>query len=171
MRADKRELKGNSISRGYAFGKAFIYRDILSRKMRESSIRRHEVEKEIARIENAFSKVMEDIREMEENVEKEIGREEAGIFRVHAEILKDQSLIREIEREIKEELVKAEDAARSVFRRWANRFKTADNEQARTKADDIEDLTRRVLCSFLRCDISILENIPSGSVVVAKRLL
>jgi phosphotransferase system enzyme I (PtsI) len=171
MNDNRKILEGKGISRGYAFGKAFIYRDILSRRMRESSIRRHEVQKEIGRIKNAFGNVIEDIREMEENVEKEIGRDEAGIFRVHMQILKDRSLIREIEDEIKNELVKAEDAARSVFRRWANRLKTSDREQVRSKADDIEDLTRRVLCSFLRCDISILENIPSGSVVVAKRLL
>ncbi|MBD3379808.1 MAG: phosphoenolpyruvate--protein phosphotransferase [Candidatus Omnitrophica bacterium] len=164
-------LKGKRINHGYAIGRAFVYEDILSRDLYYYTIRPDDVERELGRIRTAFGKVLEDIRKLEKNVKAELGREEADIFKVHAEMLRDEALLKDLEKEIKGELVNAEHAVRNVFRKWANKFKVSDSEVVKSKAEDIEDLSRRILCSFMRCDINMLENVPRGSVIVAKRLL
>ncbi|MBD3426429.1 MAG: phosphoenolpyruvate--protein phosphotransferase [Candidatus Omnitrophica bacterium] len=164
-------LKGKSISKGYSTGSAFLYQDILSRNLHYYSIEKEDVSRELARIKEAFGRVLEDIESLEKNVKDELGREQAGIFKAHAEILKDKVLLEDIEKELKTELVNAEHAVKNVFRRWANKFRAAKNEMVKSKAEDMEDLSRKVLCSFMRCEVNILENIPPGSVIVARRLL
>lgn len=168
---NKKVLEGAGISPGFAFGKAFVYKDLLTRKMYYYSIEREEARREIARIKEVFARVLKDIKKMEKNVKEELGREQSAIFKVHAEILKDVTLLREIEKEIKSGLVNAEYAVRKVLRKWAERFRSSETEKIRSRADDIEDLARRVLCHFMRCDMNVLENIPARSVIVARRLL
>jgi phosphotransferase system enzyme I (PtsI) len=164
-------IKGKSISFGHAIGKAFVYKDVLTRNLHFYSIDRQDVERELKRIKDAFNQVLLDVKKLEKNVKDELGKEQSDIFKVHAEILKDKTLIKEIEKELKNELVNAEHAVRNVFRKWANKFKVSESETIKSKADDLEDLSRKVLCSFMDCDINILENVPPDSIIVAKRLL
>lgn len=167
----RKVIKGKIISLGHAIGRAFIYKDLLTRNLHFYSIDRKDVEKELRRIKAAFNQVLLDVKKLEKNVKNELGKEQSDIFKVHAEILKDKVLLKEIEKELKNELVNAEHAVRNVFRKWANKFKVSENETVKSKADDLEDLSRKVLCAFMDCDINILENVPPGSIIVAKRLL
>jgi phosphoenolpyruvate-protein phosphotransferase len=164
-------LRGKSISTGCAIGNAYIYKDILTKDLYFYSIQSHDIEAELKRIKQAFDKVIRDLKTVEKNVEKGIGKNQGDVFEVHAQILKDKTLIRDIEEELKNELVNAEHAVRNVFRKWADRFKNSKNEATKSKADDLMDISRRVLCSFMDCDVSMLEKIPPESIIIAKRLL
>ena len=168
---EQKIIKGNSISFGYALGKVFVYKDVLTRNLYFYSIERKDVEKELKRINDAFKQVLVDVKKLEENVKDELGKEQSDIFKVHGEILKDKTLLKEIEKELKSELVNAEYAVINVFRKWANKFKVSENETIKSKADDLADISRKLLCSFMDCDINILENVPPESIIVAKRLL
>jgi len=164
-------LKGKSISFGHAIGKAFVYKDVLARNLYFYSIDRKDVEIELKRIKDAFDLVLTDVKKLEKNVRDELGKDQADIFKVHTEILKDKTLLKDIEKELNNELVNAEHAVRNVFRKWANKFKISESETVKSKADDLEDLSRRILCSFMECDINVMENVPPESIIVAKRLL
>jgi phosphoenolpyruvate-protein phosphotransferase len=164
-------LTGKSISTGYAIGNAYIYKDILTKDLYFYSIQSHDIEAELKRIKQAFDKVIRDLKKVEKNVKKGIGKNQGDIFQVHAQILKDETLIKDIEKELRSELVNAEHAVRNVFRKWADKFKASKNEATKSKADDLMDISRRVLCSFMGCDVSMLENIPPESIIIAKRLL
>jgi phosphotransferase system enzyme I (PtsI) len=172
-RTDKKQkiIKGKSISFGHAIGKAFVYKDVLTRNLHFYSIDRKDVEKELGRIKDAFKQVLLDVKKLEKNVKNELGKDQSEIFKVHAAILKDETLLKEIEKELKNELVNAEHAVRNVFRKWANKFKVSESETVKSKADDMEDLSRKILCSFMDCDINVLENVPPDSIIIAKRLL
>lgn len=167
----KHVIKGKSISLGHAMGKAFVYKDVLKRDLYFYSIDRKDVEKELRRIKEAFEQVLADVKKLEKNVKDELGKEQSEIFKAHAEMLKDETLINDLEKEIKGELVNAEHAVRNVFRKWANKFKVSENDVVKSKADDLEDLSRKVLCSFMDCDVNVLENVPPESIIVAKKLL
>jgi phosphoenolpyruvate-protein phosphotransferase len=164
-------LTGKSISTGYTIGNAYIYKDILTKDLYFYSIQGHDIEAELKRIKQVFDKVIRDLKKVEKNVKKGIGKNQGDIFEVHAQILKDKTLIKDIENELKNELVNAEHAVRNVFRKWADKFKNSRNERTKSKADDLMDISRRVLCSFMDCDVSMLENIPPESIIIAKRLL
>jgi len=164
-------LRGKSISTGYAIGRAYIYKDILTKDLYFYSIQQHDIEAELKRIKQVFGNVIKDLKRVEKNVKKGIGKNQGDIFEVHAQILKDKTLIKEVEEELKNELVNAEHAVRNVFRKWADKFRSSQNERTKSKADDLMDISRRVLCSFMDCDVNMLENIPPESIIIAKRLL
>jgi phosphotransferase system enzyme I (PtsI) len=164
-------IKGENISSGYAIGKAFVYKDVLTRSFYFYSIDRKDVKKELARIKAAFNQVFFDVKKLEKHVKGELGKEQSDIFKVHAEILKDKTLLKDIEKELKNELVNAEHVVRNVFRKWANKFKVSENDVVKSKAHDLEDLSRKILCYFMNCTVNLLEKIPGDRIIVAKRLL
>ena len=83
----------------------------------------------------------------------------------------DPSQRTELEEEIKQELVSAGPAVRTVFRRWERRFRSMEAEVARHKGDDMRDLARRLVSALGGVHAHALADIPRGSVLVANRLL
>jgi phosphotransferase system enzyme I (PtsI) len=79
-------------------------------------------------------------------------------------------LIEELERYLGRGPIDAEEAVRAVFTIFASRFRGAKNEALRTRGDDVEDLSRRLLISLSGAHAHRLEVMPSGSVLVARHL-
>ena len=164
-------IKGSVLSPGLAIGDAFIYKDILTRDMAVYSISEHQIDDEIKRIENAMKHASADLQKMKSIVKIDVDKQHADIFDTHKEILKDEQLIQDLENELEKELVNAEQIVKNVFRKWANKFKTSDKDFIRSKADDLEDLSRRLLRILLGYEKNVLEKLPDNSIVVAARLL
>ena len=164
-------ITGDSISPGYAFGKAFFYKDILTRNVLSYDVDNREIEKEFTRIKQAFNIVSKDLHHMKELVKKHIGEKYADVFQVHKELLKDETLLLDMEKELNRELVNAEHVVKNVFRKWASRFRASESEMLRDKAEDMEDLARRVLRVLLGYEKNILEKLPPKSIIIASRLL
>jgi phosphoenolpyruvate-protein phosphotransferase len=95
----------------------------------------------------------------------------ADIFRAHEIMIRDEGLLEEIRNEIGSELLQCEQALHRVFGRWEEKFRKGSNETLRLRADDIADLGRRLLRQLAGVEAHSLEQMPEGSVVVAKRLL
>jgi len=164
-------IAGDAISPGYTFGRAFFYKDILTRNMLSYDVDKQEIEKEFTRIEQAFNIVSKDLHHMKELVEKHIGEKYADVFQVHKELLKDETLLSDIEKELSKELVNAEHVVKNIFRKWANKFRASESEMLRDKAEDMEDLGRRVLRVLLGYEKNILEKLLPKSIIIASRLL
>lgn len=164
-------IQGDPISPGHAFGKAFFYKDILTRNVFSYNVKEQEIEKEVGRIKQAFDIVSKDLHHMMELVEKHIGESYADIFKVHKELLKDETLLVDIEKELKREPVNAEHVIKNVFRKWANKFRMSESDMVRDKAEDMEDLSRRVLRVLLGYEQNVLEKLPPESIILASRLL
>ncbi|MBD3426841.1 MAG: phosphoenolpyruvate--protein phosphotransferase [Candidatus Omnitrophica bacterium] len=168
----KREIiQTDPISPGYTIGKAFFYTDILTRNVFSYNVEKKQIEKEFGRIKQAFEIVSRDLHSMKELVEKHIGEKYADIFKVHKQLLKDETLLLDIEKELKRELVNAEHVVKNVFRKWANRFRMSESEMVRDKAEDMEDLGRRILRVLLGYEKNMLEKMPPDSIICASRLL
>lgn len=164
-------LTALGISPGLALGKAFIYRDILQRNHGRHTIDVRQVNDQYARIEQAIEAVRVDLKLSAERIEHELNTELADVFRVHEAMLNDPSLMREIREELERELVGAEQVIKRVFYRWEQRFHALQEEVLGPPTDDIADLGRRLLRALAGVHIHPLENVPAGSVLVAKRLL
>ncbi len=164
-------MKGVALASGMAAGRAFHYRDILTRKLEIYDLKADQVEGEWRRILRAIEKVEKDLTFVKKGVQREIGSKHAAIFDVHKTILKDLGLLKEIEKELKDRQINAEQIVRDVFRRWEKKLKIADAKEIQEKADDIADIGRRLLRVLTGVEGTILSKLPYRSILFAKRLL
>ena len=164
-------LKGKTLSPGLAEGRIFVYRDILTRIGEFFDIEEAQVKEEAQRFIDAVDKVSGDLNTLASRVQNEISTELSGVFHAHTAIVQDTSLQTEVLNEIRQELVSAGTAVRTVFRRWERRFRSMEAGIAAQKGDDIQDLARRLVSSLAGIRAHALEDIPIGSVLVASRLL
>jgi phosphoenolpyruvate-protein phosphotransferase len=165
------KLPGSCISPGLAVGKAFIYRDILKWNHEFYDIEEHQIPAEYERIVQAIGEVSQDLKLSAVRVEEELDTHFADIFRAQEAILCDTSLAKEMRDELKKELVNAEEVVKRVFRRWERKFRQINNDLLSQRADDIADLCRRLLTTLEGIHAHTLEEMPEGSVLVARRLL
>ncbi|MEA1910087.1 MAG: phosphoenolpyruvate--protein phosphotransferase [Spirochaetota bacterium] len=165
-------LSGKVLSRGFGEGKVFIYRDVL-KKFDElyDIIDDSQTENEIRRLSRAVVRISGDLKSLAAHVETEIDSDLARVFHAHIAIIDDPVLRNEIEKEIRDELVSAGSAVRVVFRRWERRLGSMESELIRQKADDMRDLTRRLVSSLAGVHSHVLDDFPAGSVLIARRLL
>lgn len=164
-------FQGTSISPGMASGRAFIYTDILLRDHGLYTIRPSDFRDEYRRIEQAITDVRRELAFSAERVQKELNAQIAGIFLSQGEILKDPELIKEIRLELESSLVNAEQIVKRVFRKWELRFRQVQDERISYRADDIVDLSRRMILALTGIHAHMLEKLPRNSIIVAKRLL
>lgn len=164
-------LEGEGISPGLAIGKAWVYEGTIRRTSRSSGIDRSEAQRQLKRIDRALEKVCQDLEQSARQVEEEVNKDLAAVFRAHHEILTSPTLQSELRESLENELVDAEEAVQRVFWRWERRFTSGQNSQTSRYADDMADLCRRLLHALAGIHAHPLESIPAGSVVVASRLL
>jgi phosphotransferase system enzyme I (PtsI) len=164
-------VKGAALASGMAAGKAFHYRDILTRELEIYDLTEDQVEAEWGRILRAIEKVEKDLTHVRKGVQREIGSKQAAIFDVHKTILKDLGLLKEIEKELKDRQINAEQVVRDVFKRWEKKLKIADTKEIQEKADDIADIGRRLLRVLIGIEGNVLSKLPYNSILFAKRLL
>jgi len=164
-------LSGKMLSPGLGEGRTFVYRDILTRFDEFYDIDEAYVEEELQRLDRALARISDDLSALAGRVEKEIHSDLSGVFHAHLAMVQDPSLRAEMAKEIGNELVSAGSAARTVFRRWERRFRSMDAEIAKQKSDDMRDLARRLVSALAGVHAHALEDIPSGRVLVANRLL
>ncbi|MCB4791887.1 MAG: phosphoenolpyruvate--protein phosphotransferase [Elusimicrobia bacterium] len=165
------EITGTPISGGIAMGKAFLYKDILTREIEFRELKEEEVELEFKRICSALKEVKKDIIKTRDRVEHVLEKKYADIFDAQSVMLSDSQIIKNLEDEIRREKLNAEQIVKIVFKRLENRFKVSENEIIRDKSDDIADLARRLLLTLTGKDADILARLPKGSILVSERLL
>jgi phosphoenolpyruvate-protein phosphotransferase len=164
-------LKGNRISPGLASGMVWVSGDILDFGAEAYRIQPYQVEAEMERIRRAFEQVIADLEEAARRLSEQIDPSVAEIFRAHRLMLENLLSSNEFEKELQGSLINAVEAVKKVFRRWEAKFAAIENETIRERADDILDLARRVLRQLEGTDTFGLGGMPSGSILVTRRLL
>jgi len=164
-------VHGRPIAPGLAEGHIYIHQD-MARPLNDAVIiAQADVEKEVGNLESATAMITEDLLVLAARVEDEMDARLATVFETHQVMLNDPALKDELKTEIRENLVSASSAVKAVFLRWEKRFLLMESEMARQKGDDMRDISKRLSDSLAGIRIHPLEQIPTGSVLVAKRLL
>lgn len=164
-------IKGKAISPGFAEGKTFLHRDMLQSLDTPVAIELEDVEEEFENLEDATSTISNDLLNLATRVEKEMDTRLGSVFEAHQLMLNDPSLKEELRTEIRQNLVSASGAVKAVFLRWENRFLRMESKVAQHKGDDMRDLSNRLSNALSGVKIHPLEKIPTGSILVARRLL
>ena len=128
-------------------------------------------EKELSLLDQATVKITEDLLILATRVEKELDKKLAEVFGAHSDILNDNLLKEELKQEIVDNLVSASSAVKSVFLKWENRFLSMESAIAKEKSDDFRDISIRLRNALAGISVHPFEGIPSGCVLVARRIL
>jgi phosphoenolpyruvate-protein phosphotransferase len=171
QRNSSEALDGLAISPGLAMGVAYLYRDILQREIEYYSISEANAGNEWTRIENAVSDVCEDLKRTADKVEKRVDNDASKIFLAQEAMLQDPALTDDLKQTLKEEQINAEHVVKRVFLRWERRFHQADRDNIKQRGEDVADLARRLLLTLQGIHAHTLEEMPEGSVLIARRLL
>src|SRR3954466_8801380 len=137
-------IRGLAASRGIAYGQVFLY------LQSELEIPRYTVDAgkrvaEIARFEQALLVSLQQISQVQDQVTKNLGEEEALILDAHQMVLEDQALIGETIRDFQKTGLNIETCFNAVAQRYIQAFAEIDDEYLRERAADIKDVAKRVL--------------------------
>ena len=99
---------------------------------------------EIKRFLEALEMTKAEIREIREDVAKNLGEKEAGIFDAHMLVLEDRALIEDVKKEIKESGENVEQCVQRVTGKYLAFFDQLEDKYLRERAVDLRDISRRL---------------------------
>ncbi len=159
-------VPGISASQGIAYGQIFVF--IQS----DVEVPNYQVDAdkrvgEIGRFEKALLATRQQITKIKNEVEKNLGAEEAMIFDAHLLVLEDQALIGETIREFEKTGRNIETCFNQISSRYIQAFAEIDDEYLRERAGDIRDVAQRVLQNLLGQAENSLSRLADKRIVVA----
>jgi phosphoenolpyruvate-protein phosphotransferase (PTS system enzyme I) len=141
-------FRGIAVSAGICRGKILVLhraRHVIARR----ELSDDKIPLEVSRFEKSLVQTRQQISEVQRKVAGSMGAKEGDIFEAHLLMLEDRMLVDEVIRTIKEQKVNAEFAFHAVAERYSTALAGVDDEYLRERADDMRDLTARVLDSLL----------------------
>ena len=159
-------VQGISASDGIALGEIFLY------LRTELKVRSYQVEPdkrvaEVARFEQGLVVTRQQISKIKNEVEHNLGPDEARIFDAHLMVLDDEALIGETIREFQATNLNIEACFNNVSQRYIKAFDEINDEYLRERAGDIRDVAQRVLRNLLGEAAQQLGALAEQRVVVA----
>jgi len=141
------ELHGIAVSPGLAIGEAIIIDQEGSRVSRRL-VSRQGVDNEVARWLQAADVASQALLRNRDRVAEQLGTQYGAIFSAQHQMLADPKLRKEIEALIRERCYAAEYAVHRTFRRYAKVFQDLKNELIAERANDIDDIEKRLLSAL-----------------------
>ena len=162
--------KGIGVSPGVAVGRAYCIHEIFvnpeTRRLAEGDVRG-----ELARFEQARQSTAADLHALHQKVARQVGQNEAAIFKTHESILHDPSFIAKIRHWIENERQNAQGALASVLDEYTALFTRMSDEYLRERLTDVRDVIIRLSGHLTDVLDSNVESIPGPLILVADELL
>ena len=164
-------MKGIGVSSGIVIGRVYI----LERGMVEPAhfcyIDPSETEREIERFNHALGASREQLARIKHKMEQDgKGKEHIRIIDAHLLILKDNMLINDTVKAIREQRVNAEWALKTVLHDIMEYFEKMDDQYFRERALDIEHIVNRLLLNLMGRKHESIAEIKDPVVVIAHDL-
>jgi phosphoenolpyruvate-protein phosphotransferase (PTS system enzyme I) len=144
-------FRGIAVSAGICRGKILVLhraRHIIARR----GLADNELNEEVGRFEKALVQTRQQILEIQGKVLETLSAKEADIFEAHLLMLEDRVLVDEVIRMIRDQKVNADFAFHTVAERYVTALVAANDEYLRERANDMRDLTARVLDNLLEVE-------------------
>ncbi len=161
-------LQGIAVSKGVVIGRAIVF-DACSRRMPRRTVPEDQIDKELWRFEDASDAAVESLKQAHERAREDMGDEAARVFLFHLGMLQDKELVAPVRAMIRDERVSAEYAVSEVFGQWERRFAASSDSMFQTKADDVRDLSDRLVSNLVGGQPGAMGDLK-GLVVVARDL-
>lgn len=162
-------VQGIPASRGIAYGQAFLYltSDV---EVPLYVVDPDKREAETERFDRALLITRGQLQRIRDEVENNLGQEEARIFDAHLLVLEDQALLSETMREFKQTGHNIESCFDKVAQRYIKAFAEIDDEYLRERAGDIRDVAQRLLQNLLGLTAPNLSQLLDQRVVVSNEI-
>ncbi len=146
-----RLLEGVAVAPGLAMGPLHV---ISSQRAATTvwTVPAERIPGEIGRLADAVTAAMERLKRIEEVVKVEAGENDAAIFAVHRAYLQDPTVLREVEKTIREQRVNAEKAVQDLIDLYAEKLGRLDGAGARSLVSDVSDPWLRVLDALVQSE-------------------
>ncbi|MCO6543226.1 MAG: phosphoenolpyruvate--protein phosphotransferase [Lactobacillus sp.] len=161
-------LKGIAASDGFATAPAYLLVEP-NLSFKKTSV--SDVAAEVQRLQAAIKKSDDELTTIRDIAKNSLGEEEAQVFDAHKMILADPEFTGEVEKQIKENAVNAEQALKDVADKFIAMFEAmTDNKYMQERAADVRDVTKRVMSHLLGVELPNPALIDHEVVIVAHDL-
>src|SRR5947207_15869557 len=148
-RTGEKIIRGIPVSPGVCRGKILLLGKSQDDKIQKHHLCEANLPHEAQRLEQALIQTRRQILDVQRQVNRALGAEDATIFDAHLLVLEDPTLIEEVSRIIFQEKVSAEYAFQQVADKYAKTLSAIDDEYLRERAADMRDVTARILNNLL----------------------
>ena len=160
-------VKGIGASPGIAIGPVWIYRPI---KVEIRTIPDSDPITEQLRLDTALQESKKQLEDLHIRTLAMVGEEEAAIFQAHAMVLEDPEFIDTVKKIIREKRINAEAAVQEGVEYYANMLLALADEYFQARAQDIQDVGRRIIQSLAGAGKGQNTNPPFPVVIAADEL-
>ncbi len=162
-------LRGISVAPGAAIGEAVIL-EAEEYRIPYRTVSAEQVPAELAHLETAFAKSIQEVDKQAVWLNTHLGREAANVFEWHIGVLKDERLRQSIESLIRENLAAAAYATSRVMRDYQRRFMQMSDPLLVERIRDVQDIERRLLRNILGEGREDLAHLSKPVILVAHDL-
>jgi phosphotransferase system enzyme I (PtsI) len=162
---------GIAVSSGIAIGKAFRHVENDFPEIPHYTIRKIQVESELKRFGAAKANAVSEVKALSERAEREMSKDQAGIFAAHLLMLEDPEFYDQITGRIKNSFQNAEWAVWDVARNFMQIMTASPDPVFRERAADISDVSKRVLSYLLSIKKVSLADLEEEVILVVRDLL
>lgn len=164
-------MKGIGVSSGIVIGQAYLMERGMVEPAQYCYLDSREAEGEIERFKNALKESRDQLTRIKKKMEDDQrGKEHIRIIDAHLMILKDNMLINDTVKVIKEERVNAEWALKTVLKDLMEYFNRMDDEYLRERSTDIEHIVNRVLINLMGRKHEPVADLKTPSIIIAHDL-
>jgi len=161
-------LPGIAGSPGVATGPVLLLRQNRP-NIRRRPITPDKVQSELDRLEAALLRTRQQILEAQERLANSVGKAEAAIFEAHLLVVEDPTILQGVKKKLAEQLVTVEAVYQDITSSLADQMLALEDDYLRERAEDIHDVSRRVLQN-LRAPGDAGVELSHPSIVVADAL-
>lgn len=159
---------GTAASPGVSIGPAFLLNVEEIRVQKTLLESPQEIDVELKRFNEALHRTREELEEISDLVSDII--EGKQLIEVHILLLNDPSLIRGVEKRIREEQVSAEYAVSRVLYGVLERFDSMKDPYIRSRSQDVRDVGKRLMANLLGTEKEALSHLNTPVILVSSDL-
>lgn len=160
--------EGTAVSDGAAIGRVFQYQPYQP-EIRHETIAKAQADSCMEKYKGVLIQAEEELKQLIEG--SELDEEEKKIFQAHIDIVQDEEMSREIEDEIRDNLLSPQWAIQEVYERYIQIISKAKNALIRERAADLKDVCQRLIRLWDGGHENPLSSLAGDVIVVAQDLL
>jgi len=162
--------KGVPVSPGVAVARAYCVDEVLARRDAQQ-LDVGAVSEEIRHFEAACAGAAQELEAIVARVSKEVGEEEAAIFRAHRQLLRDPALVAKVKSAILNRQVDARTALHEVLDEYTQLYGRIEDEYLKERMADIRDVIGRVIGQLALEEGKRVIDVDEPVVIVAHEIL
>src|SRR5713226_4115183 len=162
--------KGVPVSPGVAVAHAYCVDEVLARR-EPSQLDVAALSGEINRFDRACAAAAEELDAIVARVSRQVGEEEAAIFRAHRLLLRDPALVGKVKTAILNRHVDAAAALHDALDEYTTLFSKIEDEYLKERMSDLRDIVSRIMAQLAlqKCDEPL--NVGEPVILVAPEIL